>query len=209
MKRVFLLIAIVLVSFVSFAQEGDEIRTLMSPGNAVGAYGALTMDYSQIDDRDALSFGIKGGMILGHMVGIGISGTGFFNDSRFEPSLGGKVSIAGGYGGFFFEPVLMPKMPVHVSFPVMVGAGGMAVVTISEEDNFWEENVHSEASDAFMIIQPGIEVELNITRFFRFALGGYYRYTSNIDIESDFEYYLPQDVLRGFSMGVAFKFGKF
>lgn len=201
--------AIVSVSFVSFAQEGDEIRTLMSPGNAVGAYGALTMDYSQIDDRDALSFGVKGGMILGHMVGIGISGTGFFNDSRFEPAIGRQVSIAGGYGGFFFEPILMPKMPVHVSFPVMVGAGGMAVVTISQEDNFWEENVHSEASDAFIIIQPGIEAELNVTRFFRFALGGYYRYTSNIDIDSNFEYYVPQDVLRGFSMGVALKFGKF
>ena len=209
MRKVILLLAIFSISLASFSQEGDEIRTLMSPGNAIGAYGTLTMDYSQIDERDALSFGVKGGMILGHMVGIGISGAGFFNDSRFDASLGRQVSIAGGYGGFFFEPILMPKMPVHISFPVLVGAGGLAVVTITEEDNFWEENLHSEASDAFMIIQPGIEVELNVTKFFRFALGGYYRYTSNIDIESNFEYSLPTDVLRGFSAGVAFKFGKF
>ncbi len=81
----------------------------------------------------------------------------------------------------------------------------MAVVTISQEDNFWEENVHSEASDAFIIIQPGIEAELNVTRFFRFALGGYYRYTSNIDIDSNFEYYVPAGCVKRFFDGSSFK----
>src|SRR5512145_303239 len=92
------------------------------------------------------------------------------------------ISLAGGYGGFFFEPVVFPKYPVHVSFPILIGAGGVAVVRDSDSDDDWEDDFKSEASDAFMVIEPGVEVELNITRFFKFCLGGYYRYTSEIEV---------------------------
>jgi hypothetical protein len=59
-----------------------------------------------------------------------------------------------------------------------------------------------------MVIEPGIEVELNITRYFRFCVGGYYRYTSAVDIQ-DPQFVVPTDILKGFSGGVTFKFGKF
>ena len=214
MRKALFLLAIITISTGSFAQnenyqEDHEIKTLMGQGNAVGVYGGMSMEYSQIDDRDAFVFGARGGMLLGHVVGIGIAGSGFFNESRYDPALGRDLNLAGGYGGFFFEPILMPMMPVHVSFPVIVGAGGIAVLSKTQENKFWEENLHAEASDAFVIIQPGIEVELNVTRFFRFSVGGYYRYTSDVEIDNSVDYQLPTDVLRGFSAGVAFKFGKF
>jgi hypothetical protein len=59
-----------------------------------------------------------------------------------------------------------------------------------------------------MIIEPGVELELNVTRFFRFSVGAYYRYTSDVDIENP-DYTVPTDILKGFSGGVTFKFGKF
>ena len=107
-----------------------------------------------------------------------------------------------------FEPLLMPKLPVHVAFPVLIGAGGVAVMSVND-GNFWEDNFKSEASDAFMVIEPGIEVELNVTRFFRFCVGAYYLYTSEVDIQYPLENQLPYDILRGFSGGVTFKFGRF
>ncbi|MEA3477872.1 MAG: hypothetical protein U9R60_06810 [Bacteroidota bacterium] len=49
-----------------------------------------------------------------------------------------------------------------------------------------------------------MEIELNIVKFFRIAVGGSYRYTSNIMmIDHD------SDVLRNFNAYFTLKFGKF
>jgi hypothetical protein len=101
----------------------------------------------------------------------------------------------------------MPKFPVHVSFPILIGAGGVAVVRDNNDDD-WDDDFESEASDAFMVIEPGVEVELNITHFFKFCIGAHYRYTSDVDIDEG-DYNIPTDILHGFSGGVSFKFGKF
>lgn len=218
MKKIIGLLTLITMSISVIGQTGEgrdrqrddgEIITLMGQSNTVGGYGAISMQYTRIDERDAFVFGARGGLLLGHMVTIGLGGSGFFNDVHYDSNLGADISLAGGYGGFFFEPVLMPKLPVHVSFPVLIGAGGASVVSVNKDNNFWEDNFKSEASDAFMVIEPGIEVELNVTRFFRFCVGGYYRYTTDIDIEYPLEYKMPGDILRGFSGGVTFKFGKF
>ncbi len=198
------------ISMAAYTQDGDEdngFQTLIGSSNAVGGYGALSMQYTELENRDAFVFGARGGITMGHVVTIGLGGSGFFNDVHYDAIAGKDISLAGGYGGFFFEPVIMPKFPVHVSFPILLGAGGVAVVSV-DDDNDWNDNYKSEASDAFMVIEPGIEVELNITRFFRFCVGGYYRYTSDVDIE-DPEFSIPTDILKGFSGGVTFKFGRF
>jgi hypothetical protein len=179
----------------------------MGRNNSVGGYGAISMRYTELEDKDAFVFGARGAIVMGHMMSLGLAGAGFFNDVHYNAASNQDVSLAGGYGGFFFEPVIMPRFPVHVSFPVMIGAGGLAVVSQEDKDN-WNDNYKSEASDAFMIIEPGVELELNVTRFFRFSVGAYYRYTSDVDIENP-EYSVPTDILKGFSGGVTFKFGKF
>jgi hypothetical protein len=187
--------------------RSDDIQTLMGRNNSVGGYGAISMRYTELEDKDAFVFGARGAIVMGHMMSLGLAGAGFFNDVHYNSASNQDVSLAGGYGGFFFEPVIMPRFPVHVSFPIMIGAGGLAVVSQEDKDN-WNDNYKSEASDAFMIIEPGVELELNVTRFFRFSVGAYYRYTSDVDIENP-DYTVPTDILKGFSGGVTFKFGKF
>jgi opacity protein-like surface antigen len=213
MKKLIVLFAALAMTLSSFAQYDDEsgrsddIQTIMGKNNAIGGYGAILIQYTELDDRDAFVFGARGALIMGHMMSLGLAGSGFFNDVHYDPVLEQDISLAGGYGGFFFEPVIMPKYPVHVSFPILIGAGGLAVVSVDNEDN-WNDNYKSEASDAFMVIEPGVEIELNVTRFFRFCVGAYYRYTSDVDIE-DPQFNVPTDILQGFSGGVTFKFGRF
>jgi hypothetical protein len=215
MKKLAIFLGVLAVALPAFAQQddenksdrSDEIQTLMGKNNAVGGYGAISVQYTELENRDAFVFGARGGIMMGHMMTLGLGGSGFFNDVHYDAATGQDISLAGGYGGFFFEPILMPKFPVHVSFPVLIGAGGVAVVSVNDQEK-WNDNYKSEASDAFMVIEPGIEVELNITRFFRFCIGGYYRYTSDVDIQ-DPEYNVPTDILQGFSGGVTFKFGHF
>ena len=215
MKKPIVFLFLMAGALATYAQDGDEysvqddpyeMRTLMGASHSTGGYGAISFQYAQIDDRDAFVFGARGGVLLGHMIAIGIGGKGFFNDGQYNSITGADVSLAGGYGGFFFEPILVPNFPVHVSFPVLFGAGGVGIMSLQNND--WEDTFNSEASDAFMVIEPGVELELNITHFFRFCIGGYYRYTSDIDVR-DPDYEVSSDILRGFSGGVTFKFGRF
>jgi hypothetical protein len=217
MKKILMFFTALTLVASAFAQQdeerssdrSDDVKTLMGKGNPVGGYGAISMQYTQIDNRDAFQFGAKGGILIGHMVTMGLGGAGFFNDSKYNNITGEKYSLAGGYGGFFFEPILFPKFPVHIAIPILIGAGGIAVVTSKDDNNSsWDDNYDSKASDAFMVIQPGVELELNVTRFFRFCLGAYYLYTSDVDFQ-DTNYDVPKDVLQGFSAGVTFKFGRF
>jgi hypothetical protein len=213
MKKLILLFTALTITCITYAQHdmnedrSDEIQTIMGQNNAVGGYGAISIKYTELDDRDAFVFGARAGIVMGHMMTLGLGGSGFFNDVHYDAALDQDLSLAGGYGGFFFEPILMPKYPIHVSFPILIGAGGVAVVSVNDEDD-WNDNYKSEASDAFMVIEPGIEIELNVTKFFRFCVGGYYRYTSDVDIE-DPMFDVPKDILQGFSGGVTFKFGRF
>ncbi len=210
MRNLTLIAIFLAVTFGARAQnEGEyqDIQTLMRGNESVGGYGAISMQYTELENRDAFVFGARGGVIVGHMITLGLGGSGFFNDLHYDATSGMDLSLAGGYGGFFFEPILFPKFPVHVAFPVLIGAGGVAVVS-SDDNNDWSDNYNSEASDAFMVVEPGVEIELNVTRFFRFCIGGYYRYTSDIDIQ-DPMFDVSTDILRGFSGGVTFKFGRF
>jgi hypothetical protein len=212
MKKLFVVMFFMAGTLAIFAQKdggnGDpnEIRTFMGHNNSVGGYGALTMQYTQINNRDAFVFGARGGVLMGHMVAMGLSINGFFNDKHYDPITGYNQHLAGGYGGFFFEPILMPKYPVHVSFPVLIGGGGIGVM--NNDNSSWDNHWNSEASDAFMVIEPGIEVEMNITRFFRFCIGAHYRYTTDVQIDNP-DYHVDEDILRGFMGGVTFKFGRF
>lgn len=102
---------------------------------------------------------------------------------------------------------------MHVAFPVLVGGGG---VSYSEKINhsgreYDEANSFSKDA-AFFVVNPGIELELNMLRFVRLAFGAYYRYTSPVDIE--YKSYqgikiAPNDALNGFSFGTTIKIGYF
>jgi hypothetical protein len=205
MKKLILLIAMAIMVTKAHTQvndssetRSDEIQTLVGKNKKAGGYGSISIQYTEIENRDAFVFGAKGGVVIGHVFTIGLAGSGFFNEVSAD-----SLSLAGGYGGFFFEPIIFPKFPVHISFPVVVGVGGAAqekkINDLDEDDNFKTKD-----SDVFMVIEPGVEIELNVTRYFKFCLGGYYRYATGLDIPG-----IDSDVLKGFSGGVSLKFGRF
>jgi len=194
-------------AYPSITLQDDGIRTLVSGPNSIGGYGSISMNYSQIHDRDAFLGGFRGGIILGRSLSMGFFGEFFINDGEYNSELTRDVSLAGGYGGFFFEPIIKPENPVHVTFPIRVGIGGVTVISVNEDD--WVSDMSSESADLFMIIEPGVELEMNVTRFFRFCIGLSYRYTNGIELQYPEEYRLTEDMLRGLSGGISLKFGKF
>jgi len=214
MKKTILIITTTLImTGASYAQntennsagKDESIKTIF--GNkklSHGGYGALTIGYSQIDRKDAFTAGFRCAWIIGHSFAIGVGGTGYCNDLYVDNSTGSQeYSLEGGYGGLILEPIVLPKFPVHLSFPVLLGAGGTEYIHSTYLDEF-NPNVYMEDSDAFLIAEPGVELEMNLLRFVRIAFSASYRFTSDVHIMNK-----NHSVLNGYNFGLALKFGKF
>lgn len=209
-----LLLFVLLSAIAAKAQEttGGEMRTLFGNNEKIshGGYGALLINYSQIDDKDAVLVGARGGWIINHGITLGIGGYGFANQLDYKNFTVGdevydKVILSGGYGGLLIEPILFPFSPVHVAIPVIIGAGGAAYVNDYYYGNpGYEWEYYTIDSSPFFVLEPGVEIEFNMVKFMRIGLGAYYRYTSGLDL-----YNTDEHALDGFSTGISLKFGKF
>jgi opacity protein-like surface antigen len=212
MKKTIIISALlIMLSSASFSQDNEsaknsqEFKTLLGNDHHNGFYGAFTIGYSEIEDKQAVTFGGRFEWIAGHSIGLGFGGSGFINENHFDAALNSDVFLTGGYGGLYIEPILMPNYPVHFSFPILLGAGGISYVT----DNMdWDHNM-IEDSEAFLIAEPGAELELNLTRIFRLAIGTSYRFTTPFDVGMKGSPTVTADALKGFTFMMTFKFGRF
>jgi len=187
-------------------REPRQVQTLFNSNRGHGGYGAISLGYTQIDNRDGIIMGGRGEWVIGHGFGLGIGGYGFLNDPVYDAARDLNFSLAGGYGGLVMEPIIMGWFPVHVTFPILIGAGGVASTSYSADWNdpyeYWDG--YLEDATSFFVAEAGAELELNLVRFFRVSVFGTYRYTTDIHMENT-----SVDALRGWNYGVRLKFGKF
>jgi len=203
----FILAAGVLFAHAQDDYNNDQVKTLFSKNRSNGFYGAFSLGYSQLDGKDALVSGGRLAFIFDHSLAIGLGGYGFVNNLDYHLYYENgplDYTLAGGYGGLIIEPIVGGREPVHFSFPILVGLGGVALL----EDygpHSWEYNPFNDVDhDLFFVVEPAVELEANLTRWFRTAASISYRYTSKVNL---FE--TNEDVLRGLAFSLTFKFGKF
>jgi hypothetical protein len=212
MKKAISILVIVFLSYSVFSQNQarqdrnpDQINTLLAGHSfSNGGYGGFGIGYSMIDDKDALVASGRAAWIINHSLGLGFAGSGFINDFHYNPVLEEEVNLTGGYGGFLIEPILFPKSPVHMSFPVVAGIGGIAYTIMNNNGDPWNNRSYVEDTETFLFFEPGVEMELNVIKYFRLAFGVSYRMTSKIEL-----YDTQSDVLNGITTSLSFKFGKF
>jgi len=211
-KRTLISIICILVSTVAFSQEPEfeyyknrEMKTLLGHDRGGGGYCSFSTGYSNINDLDAVMFGGRFSWMASHSLGIGMGATGFINEYHYEPAIDKDVFLTGGYGGLYIEPVLFPRLPVHLSFPVLLGFGGISFISVDNEfnENFLED------SKAFLLVEPAAEVELNLTRFLRLAVGASYRLPTPFNVGLPGSYSIDVESLRTPSYTVTLKLGKF
>lgn len=211
MKKYYSIIAAIFILPLAYGQEnGDEFKTLFGDKHiSHGGYGGVSVGYSQIDGKDAIIMGGRGAWVIGHGLAVGFAGNGFLNDYHYSEALSRNVNLAGGYGGLLIEPILLPKFPVHISVPVLAGIGGVAYTT-SYDPFYWDDPEYFvEEATSFLVLEPGVELEFNVVRFFRLAFGAYYRFTTDVRFtDSRIEPPSPK-VMEGLTAGISLKFGKF
>ena len=223
MKKLTIILSLLMVFSFAKAQdnyESDQIQSIFTRKKSNGGYGAFSLGYAQIDGRDALVAGARGAFIFDHSLAIGLGGFGFVNNLNYRSYYHHEESkyrftTTGGYGGILIEPILFGKKPVHLSFPVILGIGGVALVDDHSWDWDWDweddHDYYNYDNDVFFVVEPGIELEFNLARFFRLAAFASYRFTSELEL---YDVTAPNnrmdpDLLETFNFGLTFKFGKF
>lgn len=183
-----------------------EIKTLFKKRPVIGGFGALVYKYSSVDGRNTFINGGKGAWLINHSIGFGFAGYAFKTESEPDNMLGNvKFRYNGGYGGILIEPIVFARHLLHINFPLLIGGGG---ITYKKQTKNAEE--YYEDRNAFFVLEPGIDLEINVFKFMRLAIGVSYRVTSdlNLDYVDGGEISKP-DILNGASYGIALKFGKF
>jgi len=248
MKKAFLMIVVVLFTTATFAQSikdtvkqtkkevkqiqifrsepNDEVKTLLGDIKSIGGYFSMHVRYDQIDKSDGIVLGGSCMLLLNHSLGVGFAGSGFFNAPAENPlldNLNYKYDLSGGYGGILFEPIIWAKFPVHISFPILIGAGGISygqnMMDVGYNYNNNNNYNHRISIDnaAFFVFEPGVELELNVVKYFRIGLGVNYRYTSKFSLEGNpvstsnltKVRLADQSAINNISFGLSMKFGLF
>jgi len=178
--------------------DDNEIKTLAGNNRSNGGYGAFSVGYTKINDNSTFIGGLKGGWTINHSFTLGGAIYGYYNANSH---LGGLFysGLGGGYAGVLLEPVVWGRHTVHLTFPMILGGGG-ATKFISDSYTY---TIH-------FIFVPGMELEVNITKHFRMALGVDYRVTPGLTWKSveDIPISTDDKTLNGFSGHLVFKFGK-
>jgi len=207
MKKLTLLIFLCLGFLIVSAQDennDDQISTLFSKNRSNGGYGAFSFSYTQINGKDAFLMGARGSWVIGHSFAIGLGGCGFVDNVDYHGWVNSTSynSLGGGYGGLYLEPIIAPRFPVHLSFPILLGVGGITNMPINQNlDNWIPDETNS---DTYLVFEPAVELEFNMTHHLRMAATFSYRITSGISMIDT-----EPDVLEGMAAGLIFKFGRF
>lgn len=195
MKKVMIPIMVLLLSLSVY---GDD-ETLISGEIESGGYGGPEIKFGSINGEWEVFVGGRGGWIINHQFVVGAAGYGLTTEGETNP---GTIipylneTFDMGYGGILLGYISRSNRLVHVTMDVLIGGGGL-----SPRDDVFQNNFDE---DAFFILEPSVNFELNVSSKIRFAFGGGYRITSGV------EYFdLDDKDIGGPAINLMLKFGKF
>lgn len=202
MKKAITLLIFLLIAMPVLAQE----QTLISRHIESGGFGGPVVKFTQIKDQFGLLVGGRGGWIINHTLVLGGGGYGLFNKIPTVPSVQGDADslyLNMGYGGFELGFVFNSNKLIHMAFQTLIGAGGVSHTNWTA-GWVWNDEDKGYESDSFFIMEPSVDIVLNVTSFFRIAAGFSYRYISGVDLSD-----ISDSDLSGFSGQIILKFGSF
>ncbi|MBD2767976.1 hypothetical protein IC235_08730 [Hymenobacter sp. BT664] len=209
MKKIVLGAGLTLLSVAACAQSTppagnnpEEVKTLFGSGTRPRFFAAGTFHYSSLAGRDAWSLGGRTGVVLNRTFALSLGGS-FLTDNHYRnsnawTSASNQLTVA--YGGLYLEPLLPTTGLVHLAFPVLIGGGAAS----SRDWDYPTPGATHFHSDGFFIVEPGVNVEVNLTRFLIVGLGATYRYAPNFKLPG-----VSDTALNSFTTGLTLKVGNF
>ena len=176
MKKVTVIGIALAIATTVFAQD-REYQTLVDFDEVrVSGLGGPFMQFTTINGEFAHMMG-GGGAILLNNFWIGAYGMGLTNNiptgNTINYNEGDSFSIS--HGGFWLGYSLFGDRAIHVSISTLLGWGEIGI------KDQWDP-----IPDPIFVIVPTLELELNLTRYFRLGAGATYNIFTFVDQGPDF-----------------------
>jgi hypothetical protein len=178
---------------VSASQE-----TLIHGNIESGGFGGPVFKMGNVYHEAALLIGGRGGWIINHQYMLGAGGYALVNEIPSKQWANYNMDL--GYGGIELAYIQNPDKLTHLSFMILLGGGSVGFTEQGRDQ--WDE---SQDFDTFYIAEPGVNLILNVTQFFRLGLGGSYRFVKGVQGDSE----LVSKNLSGPTLVITLKFGTF
>lgn len=204
-----------LLTSLSWAQQftdkpnNDEVKSIIGDNKEIQGFGNVDFRLGEVVDQQALIIGAYGGVLINKYFMLGVAGYGLATESKFEgfnpeTSVARELNLYGGYAGMLMGFKVASREIIHLSVPMIIGAGQIDI----SDDNYFDlangDNDFVLESSSFFVFEPSALIELNISHHFRLGFGAGYRLVKGSSLEN-----LDDDDLSGFSGVVSFQFGKF
>lgn len=199
-------IAILLIGFCAMPLCARE-QTLFSGTMDHGGYGGPVVKFSQIGPNQDVGVlvGGQGGWIINHSFVVGGGGYGLTNDVNADwydiRTYDGEPQpyvLDFGYGGLLLAFISNSDDLIHYEVFGLFGGGGANYRLKNQVPH------NNNDSDGLFVAEPGANIMLNVTPYFRIGVGGSYRYVQGVDLVG-----LDDGDLSGMSGHIVFKFGAF
>jgi len=199
----FLTLSLLLVIAISVDTKAQESQTLFSSDIDHGGFGAPVFGVTFVNGQATYLRGFRGAWVINfseqHSVHIGLAR--YRTQSDFDatgwtiPNIR-KPDMRTSYGGFELEYVNRSHRLVHYSIQTLIGSGNVRFRNRGIDLN--------RTSDSYFVIQPGVNLNLNITHWFRLSGGLFYRYAGGVNLEGT-----GDSGISGITSFVGLRFGKF
>ncbi len=197
MKRYLLIAVIVLVTAVPLrAQE----ETLISGDLESGGFGGPVLKIGPMKGTTGVLVGGRGGWIINHTFILGGGGYGLANNIRMtDPDgLNRTMYLEFGYGGVELDYIGNSSDVIHYTVGALIGGGSLGYR--NAQGGMWDSN----KQDAVFVLEPNVNLELNVTKFFRINAGVNYRWVNDVQFVG-----LSDKDLSGVAGSITLKFGAF
>jgi hypothetical protein len=199
-------IAVVTLMVCALTVQAEEKTLVGSASVDNGGYGALVIKFSPINHKFGVLVGARGGWIINHTFAIGLAGYGLVNNVPADsPGPWGETLVNFGYGGLDLEYIANSDDLVHYSIHTLIGAGGVGFRNDAWSRMSWD--FHESANplrNTFFVLEPGVNIDLNVTPWFRLSAGASYRFVGGVTSEAS-----SSEGLSGPSGMLTFRFGSF
>ena len=195
-----LLVTVILMSLssVADAQMKDSTETLLKSGVEINELWAPEVKINSIQGSVGTLIGLYGGALINRSFLIGLSG---------GVNLG-HPTVNYGYFGGIVQYTVKPAKLIHYSGQLLIGYGTTKDYENTKSgllDNFW--NI---SGANFFLMEPGINLEINIKTGMTFITGLSYRYASGLNENNENVQitHLTSRDLSGLNFSIGLKFVK-
>jgi hypothetical protein len=187
-----------LISASLSAQNPGPERTLLGPDVQVNEVWTPEVKINSIQGQTGMLVGFYGGALINRTVLLGISG----GVNLSHPT------VNYGYFGGIAQYIVNPGKMVHGSGQLMVAFGTTKDYEGPKSslfDNFW--NISGEN---FMITEPGVNIEVNLSQRVTFVGGVSYRFVTGLDDNNENVSYthVTNKDMSGVNFNIGLKFTK-